>query len=287
MIRTYSLSISDPRDPEHIIASACSGIYESFNGGQQWRKIQGIPAQSRRTRDILQHPSVAGTVYAATTEGFWMTTNGGKNWILTTQRNLEINSVAVHPDAPNRVFIGTNNYGVMVSNDGGKNFAPTNDNFSSRFTYSIVPDIDQANRLYATTQNTASSGGFFFISSDGGRTWQQTKSLDINRVAPFAVLQDRTDPNLIYLGTHLGIFQSTDRGVSWKQIVAPKTGQESTRKACGRKRQAAPKPKAPGEPAGPVLIPAITENVKVWAHTEDGKNGIYAGTDRGSTGHMT
>ena len=271
----------DPRDPEHIIASACSGIYESFNGGQQWRKIQGIPAQSRRTRDILQHPSVAGTVYAATTEGFWMTTNGGKNWILTTQRNLEINSVAVHPDAPNRVFIGTNNYGVMVSNDGGKNFAPTNDNFSSRFTYSIVPDIDQPNRLYATTQNTASSGGFFFISSDGGRTWQQTKSLDINRVAPFAVLQDRTDPNLIYLGTNLGIFQSTDRGMSWKQLVAPKPVRKAPVRRAAAKGKAAAKPKAPAEPAGPVLIPAITEKVKVLAHTEDGKNGIYAGTDNG------
>ena len=52
--------------------------------------------------------------------------NGGKTWALTTQRDLEINSIAVHPSEPNRVYIGTNNYGVMVSNDGGKNFAPTN-----------------------------------------------------------------------------------------------------------------------------------------------------------------
>ena len=38
-----------------------------------------------------------------------MTANGGKSWALTTQRDLEVNSIAVHPDAPNRVFIGTNN----------------------------------------------------------------------------------------------------------------------------------------------------------------------------------
>ena len=141
----------NPRDPNHIVASACSGIYESFNAGEKWAKIQGIPAQSRRTRDILQHPTVPKTFYAATTEGFWMTTNGGKTWALTTSRDLEINSIAVHPDAPERVFIGTNNYGVMVSNDGGKNFVPTNDNFTSRFTYSVTLDRENPNRLYATT----------------------------------------------------------------------------------------------------------------------------------------
>ena len=144
----------DPRNAEHVIASACSGIYESFSGGDNWKKIQGIPSQSRRTRDIVQHPTIAGTVYAATTEGFWMTANGGKSWALTTQRNLEINSIAVHPEEPNRIFIATNNYGVMVSNDGGKNFTQTNDNFTSRFAYSVTPDIAQPNRLYATTQNT-------------------------------------------------------------------------------------------------------------------------------------
>src|SRR5829696_5809062 len=61
----------DPRNPEHLISSACSGIYESFSGGEKWAKIQGIPSQSRRTRDLVQHPSVPGTVYAGTTEGFW------------------------------------------------------------------------------------------------------------------------------------------------------------------------------------------------------------------------
>ena len=279
----------NPRNAEHIIASACSGIYESFSGGETWKKIQGIPAQSRRTRDLLQHPTLPGTVYAATTEGFWMTSNGGKSWALTTQRNLEINSIAVHPEEPNRVFIGTNNYGVMVSNDGGKNFLPTNDNFTSRFAYSVTPDVAQANRLYATTQNTASSGGFFFTSMDGGKSWTQAKGLDINRVSPFAVLQDRVDPNRMFLGTNVGIFRSLDRGMSWTLIAPPKP--KPVRRAAARTRgKVAAKPKAPVKPkgeevkpedVGPTVIPAFTEKVKVLAFTEDEKNGIIAGTDKG------
>ena len=212
----------DQTNPNHIISSACSGIYESFNGGELWKKIQGIPSQSRRTRDILQHPSKPGTVYAATTEGFWMSSDAGRTWALTTQKNLEINSITVHPNEPNKVFIGTNNYGIMVSNDGGRNFATTNDKFTSRLTYTITADTERANRLYATTQNTATGGGFVFISNDGGQTWEQTKSLDVIRISPFTMLQDSINPNTIYLGTNVGIFRSLDRGTNWTQITAPK-----------------------------------------------------------------
>ncbi|MEP7038297.1 MAG: hypothetical protein ABI891_08140, partial [Acidobacteriota bacterium] len=271
----------------HIIASACSGIYESRNNGELWAKVNGIPSQSRRTRDIVQNPAIPGTIYAATTEGFWMTTNGGRSWALTSRRDLEINSIAVHPDAPNRIFIGTNNYGVMVSNDGGKNFVPTNDNFTSRFTYSITPDIERPNRLYATTQNTTTGGGFFYLSNDGGNSWEQAKSLDISRISPFAVIQDRADTNILYLATNVGLFKSLDRGSEWTQIVAPKPppAKRTTRRSSGRKStKAKAVPVAVKEetpPAAPDLIPVLEDKVKVLSYTQDGQNGILAGTDNG------
>lgn len=276
----------DPRNPDHIISSACSGIYESQNAGEKWSKIQGIPSQSRRTRDIMQHPTIPSTYYAATTEGFWMSSNSGKSWALTTQRNLEINSIAVHPDMPNRVFIGTNNYGVMVSNDGGRNFVPTNDSFTSRFTYSVVPDSQQSNRLYAATRNIATGGGFFFVSNDGGSSWSPSKSLDVNRVSPFAILQDRKNANLMYLGTNLGIFRSIDRGVTW--LPLPTTKPAVTPKAPVKKPAAPVKKGAAVKPpvvtaAAPTVktVPSINEKVKVLVFTEDGRNGIFAGTDKG------
>jgi len=285
----------DSRNAEHIIASACSGIYESFNGGLRWAKIQGIPSQSRRTRDIVQNPAVPGNVYAGTTEGFWMTINGGRSWMMTTPRNVEINSIAVHRDEPSRIFIATNNFGVMVSSDGGKNFVPSNINFTSRFTYVVTPDVAQANRLYATTQNTASSGGFFFTSNDAGRSWTQARSLDVNRVSPFAVLQDRVEPNKMYLGTNLGIFASVDRGSSWTLLAPPpvkkppvKRAKAPVRKAGGKtpvKAKPVAKPPVaeiiPATPPDPNFVPVINQKVKVLAFTEDDKRGIFAGTDNG------
>lgn len=280
---------------DHLIASACSGIYESRNGGERWSKIQGIPSTSRRTRDIVQHPSIPGTVYAGTTQGFWMSTNGGKTWIMTTPRTLEVNSIAVHPEEPNRVFIGTNNFGVLVSTDGGRNFVPTNDNFTSRFTYSITPDLTEPNRLYATTQNTSTGGGFFFWSGDGGVSWTQAKGLDINRNSPFAVLQDRADPAKIYLGTNVGLFQSIDRGVSWAPVTGPPPVKKKApvkkapvRKAPAKKGKAAAKRAEPPKPekiidpvTGQELIPVLNEKIKILVRTEDDKNGLLAGTDSG------
>ena len=290
----------DPRNSDHIIASACSGIYESFNAGDRWAKINGIPGDSRRTYAIVQHPSIAGTVYAATNQGFWMTTNGGKSWMLTTSRDLMVTSIAVSSEAPNRIFIGTSLYGVMVSDDGGKNWRQTNTNFSARFTYAITPDVERADRVYAITQNVGSGGGFFFFSDDRGQNWQQAKNLDVNRISPYALLQDRVDPNVIYLGTNVGVFRSPDRGVTWTLFTPPKpkpvVKRRAVRKPAARSAlkkataSAAPKgtvaaaaksPSADAAPAGPVLIPALTEKVKVLAFTEDGRNGILAGTDSG------
>jgi photosystem II stability/assembly factor-like uncharacterized protein len=273
----------DERNPDHVIASACSGIYESFNSGENWRKIQGIPSQSRRTRDILQHPTRPQTIYAATTEGFWMSTNGGRSWAMTTQRNLEINSIAVHPNDPDKVFIGTNNYGVMVSTDGGKNFVQSNGNFSSRFTYSITPDVEFPNRLYATTINTATGGGFVFISDDGGVTWRPSvKNIDINRTIAYSLVQDRGAPDNIYLATNFGIFHSPDRGVTWKHLTVPKPPAKKPAPRTARGRTAAkPKPTPTPDPSVPQLVPALGDKVNTLVQTEDGRNGFLAGTKNG------
>src|SRR5258706_7563570 len=222
----------DPRDSHHIIASACSGIYETRDAGESWHKVQGIPSQSRRTRAIMQHPTIPGLVFAGTTEGFWRSAKGGDNnsWMVTTSRQLEINSIAVHPRNPNTVYIGTNNYGVMVSNDGGKNFVPSNEGFSGRFVNTIMPDRENANRIYATTINTTTGGGFFFVSIDGGASWQPSMRNMPPRLIGYSILQDERDSNVIYLGTNLGMYRSADRGASWAPISARKPAAPLTKR---------------------------------------------------------
>jgi photosystem II stability/assembly factor-like uncharacterized protein len=276
----FALNI-DPRDANHIFASACSGIYESHNNGDSWSKVQGIPSQSRRTRAIMQHPSLPGVVFAGTTEGFWRSADGGNSWMLTTSKQIEVNSIAVHPNNPQVVHIGTNNYGVMVSRDGGRTFVPSNGGYSGRFTKVLFTDREREGRIYAATINTATGGGFFFISNDGGDTWQPSMKNMPSRLIAYSILQDRTDGNIIYLGTNLGVYRSADRGVSWAPIAAAK--QIAPPKAKGRARAKAPASVAatlvaatPPDPTSPAGIKAaqIALNAAGYdAGPADGKPG--------------
>jgi len=244
----------DPRDPNHVIASACSGIYDSKNSGNMWRKVQGIPSQSRRTRAIMQHPSVPGLVFAGTTEGFWRSTNGGADgsWMLMTSKQLEINSIAVHPHNPMTVLIGTNNYGVMLSKDGGKNFQPSNNGYSGRFINALLTDREKPDRIYATTINTATGGGFFFISPDGGETWQPSMRNMPARLVSYSILQDRENTDIIYLATSYGLYISRDRGSSWAPVNAPKPQPATTTPPARKRKPAATRrarPSAQGQTA--------------------------------------
>ena len=236
----------DPRDANHIIASACSGIYETKDAGDSWRKVNGIPSQSRRTRAILQHPSIPGVVFAGTTEGFWRSEKGGSadSWMVTTSRQLEINSIAVHPSRPDMVYIGTNNYGIMVSADGGKSFIPMNVGYSGRFANAILADRETPNRIYASTINTATGGGFFFVSNDNGESWRPSMRSMPSRLITYSILQDTVDGNLIYLGTNLGVYRSTDRGATWAPVWSTEkkktVGKKAAAKTAAAKPAAAP-----------------------------------------------
>ncbi|HEX8181532.1 MAG TPA: peptidoglycan-binding protein [Pyrinomonadaceae bacterium] len=290
----------DHRNPDHVIMSACSGIYESKNAGALFRKVQGIPSQSRRTRDIMQNPAQPNAIYAGTTEGFWRTLNGGDSWMLTTSRKLEINAIAVHPDVPQVIYIGTNNYGVMVSRDGGKTFLPSNQGYSGRRAYFILPDHDRAGRFYASTINTATGGGFFFTSDDGGETWQPSMRNMPDRLITYAMLQDRNDANILYLGTNLGMYRSTDRGASWSPIGAPSVASPVVKKATRRPARATSTRRKPSTSAAarqaanaqPTAPPVRSTDSSETAQTKEAQTALNAagynvGTPDGVAGPRT
>ncbi len=233
----------DRRNPDHVIASACSGIYETKDAAASWRKVQGIPSASRRTRAILQNPGSLNTIFAGTTEGFWRSPDNGSSWMLMTPKQLEINAIAVHPDDANIVYIGTNNYGVMISRDNGKTFAMSNSGFSGRRAYQIAADREQQGRVYASTINTATGGGFFFISDDGGASWKASMTGMPSRLIAYSILQDEVDANTIYLSTNLGMYVSANRGASWAALGAPV--EEPKPKAKSRRSRGATRTVAP------------------------------------------
>lgn len=159
--------VVDRQDPQRVFASACSGIYRSDNGGSLWMKIQGIPFSARRTHIVLQDPTHPETVYAGTTEGLWKTSDGGSNWALMTPEDWVINSMAIEPRT-DRVIIGTDQLGVLVSDDGGKFFRVSNQGFYHRQIASFAMDAQHPGHLVVVLVNAPET---LLETSDNGRTW--------------------------------------------------------------------------------------------------------------------
>ena len=103
--------ILDRGNPQTVFASACSGIYQSDDGGKLFRKVQGMPDSARRTRVLEQDPQDADTLYAGTTEGLWKTTDGGQDFRLISPPDFILNGVLVDPRNSGRVLIATDRGG--------------------------------------------------------------------------------------------------------------------------------------------------------------------------------
>jgi photosystem II stability/assembly factor-like uncharacterized protein len=212
----FSITVNR-QDAQEVFASACSGIYHSRDGATNWEKYKGIPFTSRRTHIIYPHPTNNQTIYSGTTEGLWKTTDGGQNWRLLTSLRTVINAIIIHPDQPEKVYIGTKAGGVLVSDNGGDSFRATNEGFVNRQIATLVTDLQQKQRIYAGVLFNGTEGGLF-ISDDQGNSWRAIKQGLAGDI--YAIYQVPETPNIIYAGTNLGLYRSTTRGESWTLLAS-------------------------------------------------------------------
>ncbi|HEV2521174.1 MAG TPA: hypothetical protein VGT24_02235 [Candidatus Acidoferrales bacterium] len=158
----------DAGDPRRIFASACSGIYRSDDGAAQWRKIQGIPYAARRTYAITQSPEQPASVYAATSEGLWKTPDGGMTWRRMTPESWVVNTVVVSRGRAGRILIGTEELGVLASDDGGEHFQDANEGFDHRQILALGLDARHPARVLAVLAHAPEP---ILATGDDGRSW--------------------------------------------------------------------------------------------------------------------
>ena len=158
----------DSKTPGLIYASACSGIYRSKTGAAQWEKIQGIPYTARRTYAITQDAAHPGSVYAATSEGLWKTSDAGMTWKRTTPQNWVVTSVVVPTGGAGRVVIGTEQLGVLSSDDDGAHFHDANPGFFHRQILDIALDAAHPGKILAVLANASEP---ILATEDEGKSW--------------------------------------------------------------------------------------------------------------------
>jgi photosystem II stability/assembly factor-like uncharacterized protein len=203
-----------PTLPDSVLLSACSGIYETSTGGSLWSKFKGIPPSSRRTRSIVADPNDPKVIYAGTTEGLWKTTDGGVSWNRMTARTLTVNSIVLDSRDHSRILLATDDSGILLSTNGGRQFIPINDGFTSRAVSSVLFDRQTRGRIYVGVLYDSENGGVF-RTEDGGLSWRQTID-GLTTTDVYTLFQSPSDPSL-WAGTSEGAFVLTSSTGRWKR----------------------------------------------------------------------
>ena len=270
----------DRLSPHRIYASACSGIYRSENAGMLWKKIQGIPFSARRTQVIRQDPKHPATVYAGTTEGLWKTTNAGASWQRVTPTDWVINALAIPAEMPNRVVIGTEKLGVLVSDDGGLRFRVANDGFFHRQIVALALDRERPGRVLAVLTNAPEP---VLATDDGGQNWAPLgpglKTEGLRRVY--------ASPDGWWAALERGglmRYDETKRAWVRAGMVIGEAARRPSRRSArpekaGRRALGTPAPKGP-RPLEHLVNDMAFSRESWFAATEDG---LLASTDHGAT----
>ncbi len=131
----------------------------------------------------------------------------------------DVRSLAVHPDKPDRVFLGTADGQVYVSGDWGLTWVKASPGLGRRqlVVDSLVFDPRDPDLLWAGGWELKSDRGGLYRTLDGGQSWERF-DLGIFESTIRAVAVAPTNPNVIAVGINEGVLLSRDGGRSWDRI---------------------------------------------------------------------
>jgi photosystem II stability/assembly factor-like uncharacterized protein len=161
-------------------------------------------------------------LYAATNYVYW-SDDGGSTWTCTNGdqplNGLPVVALGASPLNRRIVYAATAPYSpdnvrpmFYASRDGGLSWNHLTGNLPDRYCVDIVTSPHNEDVLYIALSGFGTS--HLFRSVNGGLTWQ-----DIGRELPdvptSAVAVDPLDHRIIYVGNDIGVWVSTDYGLSW------------------------------------------------------------------------
>ena len=150
--------------------------------------------------------------------------NGGLSLDITGAENhCTIMTIAPSAIQKGLIFIGTDDGNVQVTTNSGASWTNLTANIKGFPKGAWIPQIRtsayNANEVFVVANNYRQGdfAPYIFRSLDLGKTW--TSMVDDKKVTGYAltVLQDPTEPNLIFVGTEQGFFVSLDNGENFQQ----------------------------------------------------------------------
>jgi photosystem II stability/assembly factor-like uncharacterized protein len=141
----------------------------------------------------------------------------------TAENNATIFAISESPKNPRVIWVGTDDGYVQVTRDGGKTWKNVAANVTgvpaNTWVSSIEAGHSDEGTAYATFDGhmTGDMKPYVYRTRDFGATWQPLGLADLRGYA-HVVKEDAVSPNLLVVGTELGLFLSIDAGQRWAQF---------------------------------------------------------------------
>lgn len=221
-------------DPNKLMASSqFNGIFATTDGGNNGGSaIEGLEGDGPFISRLASSKSDNDVIYAVTSLGVGHTDNFGANWQMTYIEEPQFGfwngmDVNVSIANPQHVMVGGRMDGtshIFVSTDGGFTFTATNDFDTLGYVTGISshPTLDSTFFVTFSIQNNAK----VLRTDDLGQTWtdisgysESSTSTGFPDVAVYDVLVMPYNTDIIWVGTEIGIFESTDEGATWNLLA--------------------------------------------------------------------
>ncbi|MCU1229542.1 MAG: hypothetical protein JWO97_2426 [Acidobacteria bacterium] len=209
----FSITI-EPDDPDSVWVSTCGWVYNSPNRGDNWTRFRD-GFDNRRIHDIEVDPCNKNSLYAGSVAGLYRTDDRGKSWYRISDESMVINTIALHPQRPDRLILGIEGDGVYVSDDAGKTYTRSSEGLRNLSITSVAADPAEKNRVYAAVVFGGAASGIY-ESNDAGVNWKKLSAKALPEVLSLNVTDD---PEARFVaGTEKGFFFSAD-GAEWTQAA--------------------------------------------------------------------
>jgi photosystem II stability/assembly factor-like uncharacterized protein len=214
--------VIDNRQRQRLFATTCGGIYRSIDSGASWTKLREPKGASERTYQIAQHPLKPNVLFAATALGLTRSLDGGLTWTRLSTRPAR--SVAFDLGKADRIFLATDDEGILRSDDLGAHFDPVNTGFTNRRLDSLVT---VENELFVTVREAEKSTVLRYDASE--ETWE-TIPPELSEQLLETPTNGATESGfrvykIIGLGgraflaaTSNGLMRSEDNGRTWRPV---------------------------------------------------------------------